>query len=100
VGLGAVLGPAVLSIPVTPTSRASARFATREADALTLKVSDTRIGMIREALASVFDLLTQVEARADRTRGGLGIGLALVRQIVELQGGGVIAGSTRLGQGM
>jgi signal transduction histidine kinase len=62
-------------------------------------VSDTGIGMIHEALASAFDLLTQVEARADRIRGGLGIGLALVRQIVELKGGGVIAGSTCLGQG-
>ena len=65
----------------------------------TLTVSDTGIGIPAEALSSVFDMFTQVRGETDRSRGGLGIGLCLVRQLVVLHGGAVAAASRGLGCG-
>ena len=61
-------------------------------------VRDTGVGISPELLPSVFDLFTQAERSLDRSQGGLGIGLALVKQITELHGGSVEAHSV-LGQG-
>jgi CheY-like chemotaxis protein len=55
--------------------------------------------MSPEQLAEVFDLFVQVDASLERTRGGLGIGLTLVRQLVEMHGGRVLARSEGLGRG-
>jgi CheY-like chemotaxis protein/HPt (histidine-containing phosphotransfer) domain-containing protein/two-component sensor histidine kinase len=64
-----------------------------------IRVSDTGIGIPPEMLPRVFDLFTQVERPVDRAQGGLGIGLALVRRLVELHGGRVEAHSPQPGGG-
>jgi signal transduction histidine kinase len=56
-----------------------------------LTVEDTGVGIAPHLLSRVFDLFVQGERRADRTQGGLGIGLTLVRRLVELHGGTVEA---------
>jgi signal transduction histidine kinase len=66
---------------------------------VSLCVRDNGIGMTPELLACAFELFTQAERGSDRARDGLGIGLALVRGIVELHGGTVAAGSDGLGRG-
>jgi CheY-like chemotaxis protein/anti-sigma regulatory factor (Ser/Thr protein kinase) len=74
----------------------SARVKGREA---VLQVRDTGIGMEPELLPRVFDLFTQADRSHARTHGGLGIGLTLVRRIVEWHGGSVTAESGGVGQG-
>jgi signal transduction histidine kinase len=64
-----------------------------------ITVSDTGIGIPAEMLGHVFDLFTQVNRALDRSHGGLGIGLALVRKIVEMHGGTVSASSQGVDQG-
>ena len=66
---------------------------------LTLSVSDNGIGMPEELQARVFDLFAQGERDADRTQGGLGLGLALVKMLVLLHGGSVKAFSAGPGLG-
>ncbi len=65
----------------------------------TLRVRDTGIGMEPELLARLFEPFAQADRSLERTRGGLGLGLALIRGLVELHGGSVRAASTGLGQG-
>jgi PAS domain S-box-containing protein len=64
-----------------------------------ISVRDTGIGIPASALDTVFDMFSQLEPALDRAKGGLGIGLALVRGIAELHGGTVRADSAGLGQG-
>jgi PAS domain S-box-containing protein len=59
-----------------------------------VSVRDTGIGIPAEMLPHVFDTFSQGEQRLDRRLGGLGLGLALVKGIVELHGGGVRAASS------
>src|SRR5262249_1593755 len=63
--------------------------AAREGDEGVVRVRDTGIGIPPEMLSQVFDLFYQVDRSIDRAKGGLGIGLTLVRSIVELHGGRV-----------
>ena len=58
-------------------------------DTLALSIEDNGIGMPAELQPHVFELFTQAERTADRTQGGLGIGLALVKNLAELHGGTV-----------
>lgn len=62
-----------------------------------LEVSDTGVGIAPELLSRAFDLFVQGERTLDRRAGGLGVGLTLVRRLVELHGGRVAAESS--GQG-
>jgi signal transduction histidine kinase/DNA-binding response OmpR family regulator len=62
-------------------------------------IRDTGIGIPPDMLKSVFDLFIQVEQAIDRSQGGLGVGLTLVRRLVEMHGGSVSATSAGLGQG-
>jgi len=64
-----------------------------------LRVEDDGVGIAPELLPHVFDLFVQSERRRERAQGGLGIGLTLVRRLVELQGGSVHATSEGLGRG-
>jgi signal transduction histidine kinase/CheY-like chemotaxis protein len=64
-----------------------------------LGVSDDGIGMAPSLVEHVFDLFTQAERTPDRSQGGLGLGLALVKSLVELHGGVVTAASPGPGQG-
>ena len=64
-----------------------------------LTVSDDGIGMEPALVARVFDLFSQAERTPDRSQGGLGLGLALAKSLVELHGGSVHAESAGLGKG-
>ncbi|MBX9678431.1 MAG: response regulator [Gemmataceae bacterium] len=71
---------------------------TEGADVL-FRIRDTGMGIPAEMLHSIFDLFTQAERTLDRSQGGLGIGLTLVRRLVEMHGGSVQAISKGLNQG-
>jgi len=73
--------------------------AAREGGEVLLRVHDTGIGIAPELLGRIFDLFTQGERGLDRSEGGLGIGLALVRRVVEMHGGTVEARSAGPGKG-
>jgi len=62
-------------------------------------VTDNGIGIRQEVLPRVFDLFIQGERSADRSQGGLGVGLALVKRLVDLHGGSVRAESPGAGKG-
>jgi signal transduction histidine kinase len=64
-----------------------------------IRVRDSGIGIPADQLPRIFDLFTQAHRADERARGGLGIGLALVRRLVELHGGTVAARSEGPGQG-
>lgn len=64
-----------------------------------VRVADDGIGMSRETLAGLFQPFVQAEQSIDRSKGGLGLGLALVKGLAELHGGSVSAHSEGLGHG-
>ena len=64
-----------------------------------LSVRDTGIGLAPETVERIFDLFTQVDSSLSRSGGGLGLGLAVVRRILELHGGRIEARSAGLGSG-
>jgi two-component system, chemotaxis family, CheB/CheR fusion protein len=68
-------------------------------DSLLLTVKDEGCGIPRDMLAEIFELFVQADQGLDRPRGGLGVGLTLVRKIVELHGGSVEARSDGPGTG-
>jgi PAS domain S-box-containing protein len=70
-----------------------------DGDDAVLTVQDDGIGISAELLPRVFDLFVQGERSAERSAGGLGIGLTLVRRLVQLQGGSVVAESAGAGRG-
>jgi signal transduction histidine kinase len=64
-----------------------------------VSVEDRGIGLREDDARAIFDLFTQVDTSVERARGGLGIGLTLVKRIVEMHGGDVQAHSGGLGKG-
>jgi signal transduction histidine kinase len=76
--------------------RISAR---RRGDELVIRVRDTGIGIAREAQPRIFEMFTRIHRVSGETHGGLGIGLALVRQLVEMHGGSVKVRSRGEGHG-
>jgi signal transduction histidine kinase len=66
---------------------------------IVIEVSDNGVGMTQELAARAFDLFAQAERTSDRTSGGLGLGLALVKSLVELHGGKVSCASPGPGKG-
>ncbi len=73
--------------------------AERENGGAVVRVRDDGVGMAPEVVPHVFDLFMQADRSAARSQGGLGIGLTLVRRLVELHGGTVVASSAGPGQG-
>ena len=70
-----------------------------DAGEIVLTVRDSGVGIAPELLPHVFDVFVQGSITLDRSQGGLGIGLALVRRLAELHGGSVSAASAGAGQG-
>ncbi|MBO0697194.1 MAG: PAS domain S-box protein, partial [Zavarzinella sp.] len=64
-----------------------------------IRVTDTGVGMTPDMVARAFDLFAQADQSLDRSQGGLGIGLTLVRRLVALHGGTVTAASEGPGRG-
>jgi PAS domain S-box-containing protein len=64
-----------------------------------IEISDNGVGIAAELLPRIFDLFVQGDRTLDRSQGGLGIGLSVVRRLVEMHGGQVAARSAGLGQG-
>jgi CheY-like chemotaxis protein len=73
--------------------------AERRGGELVVSVWDTGIGIPRGSLETIFDMFSQVDRSVERSTGGLGIGLALVKGLVEMHGGQVKAESEGEGQG-
>jgi len=66
-----------------------------EAGEVVVRVRDTGVGIPAEMLPRVFDWFTQVDSSRGRAKGGMSIGLALVRGLMEAHGGTVHAGNHR-----
>ena len=87
------------AIKFTPKGgRVSVRLAHVDSH-LEFKVSDTGIGISEHFLPHVFERFRQADSSTTRAHGGLGLGLAIVRHLVELHGGSVLAESEGTGQG-
>jgi PAS domain S-box-containing protein len=71
----------------------------QEGDDAVIRVRDNGLGIAPELLPKVFELFTQVDGSLGRSYGGLGIGLALARNLVEMQDGRLMAHSAGLGKG-
>ena len=71
----------------------------QESGDVVILVSDTGVGIPKQSLKTVFEMFTQVKRNMDRAQGGLGIGLSLVRRIVELHDGEVTVSSAGAGKG-
>jgi PAS domain S-box-containing protein len=87
------------AVKYTPEDGAIGVDAREEGGQLVLAVRDDGIGMERELTERAFDLFAQAKRSSDRSQGGLGLGLALVRNLVELHGGTVTCASPGPGQG-
>ncbi|MBD8541947.1 response regulator [Oxalobacteraceae sp. CFBP 8761] len=83
----------------TPEGGRLAVSAFARGDRLHIDVLDNGIGMAPELAARAFDLFTQAERSSDRSSGGLGLGLALVKSLIGLHGGEVACDSAGAGQG-
>jgi CheY-like chemotaxis protein/two-component sensor histidine kinase len=73
--------------------------AEREASGVVIRVRDNGLGIAADVLPRIFDLFTQADRSIARSQGGLGIGLTLVRSLVDLHGGSVSAESDGPGKG-
>lgn len=87
------------AIKFTPPNGRITLGARRAGDKVILSVRDTGIGIPRPMLRTVFDLFAQTGRGLDRSQGGLGIGLTIVKMMAELHGGSVEALSDGEGQG-
>jgi two-component system CheB/CheR fusion protein len=71
----------------------------RDGEEAAIRVRDSGIGIAADVLPHVFDMFMQVDSSLERSRSGLGIGLTLVRQLIQAHGGSVSAYSAGIGQG-
>ena len=83
------------------TERAGSIYLTvvREDEQAVIKIKDTGIGIAAEQLPLVFDMFTRLDSPAEHSQSGLGIGLTLVKNLIEMHGGTVVAYSAGLGHG-
>ena len=87
------------AIKYTPRGGRVQACVLREKDHALLRVEDTGVGIPDDHLKSIFELFAQAPTTLDRSRGGMGLGLTLVRALVELQGGTVAAHSEGIDRG-
>jgi signal transduction histidine kinase len=87
------------AIKFTGTGGRVSLAASEEHNEVVLSVADTGLGIAPEFLPHVFERFRQADSTESRSYGGLGLGLAIVRQLVELHGGTVNAHSDGLGHG-
>lgn len=83
----------------TPEGGAITLSATTEGEDVLLSVTDNGLGISTDMLPKIFEMFTQVDNDLSRTQGGLGIGLALVKRLVEMHHGNITAHSDGLGHG-
>jgi PAS domain S-box-containing protein len=87
------------AVKFTPPGGAITVDAARDGDQAVIRVRDTGVGIEPAVLPKIFDLFVQGDTSLDRANSGLGIGLALVRQVVTMHGGRVTARSGGAGTG-
>jgi signal transduction histidine kinase/ActR/RegA family two-component response regulator len=83
----------------TPRGGRITVHAERQGNELSLSVADNGIGLPADKLEAIFGMFTQVDGSLERNTGGLGLGLHLVRELIEMHGGRATASSAGLGQG-
>jgi signal transduction histidine kinase len=87
------------AVKFTPKEGSVSLTVDREGADVLLRIADNGVGIPQEMLGRVFDLFTQVDRSRARSQGGLGIGLTLVKRIVEIHGGAIDAESAGEGHG-
>ena len=87
------------ALKYTPAGGRADVFVERDAESAVLRVKDTGVGIDPGRIDSIFGLFTQAENAIGRSQGGMGIGLSLVRSLVELHGGTVSVVSDGIGDG-
>ncbi len=87
------------AIKYTPAGGAIAVSARAAGSEAVIEVTDTGVGIEAETLPTIFDVLVQGPTAIDRSQGGLGLGLALVKELAALHGGSVTAYSAGAGLG-
>jgi PAS domain S-box-containing protein len=87
------------SCKYTPPGGAIRVTVHRDGDDVVVTVSDTGIGIPADKLGTIFEMFTQVDGSLEQSQGGLGIGLTLVKRLVEMHGGTVEAQSAGEGRG-
>jgi len=83
----------------TPTGGRIVLMAKRDGIEAVVAITDNGVGIPEDLLPTVFDMFTQVGQNKEQAQGGLGVGLTLVRRLVELHGGAVTADSAGPGHG-
>ena len=83
----------------TPSGGSIVVEASAEGESAAVTVSDSGVGIRADMLTTVFDLFRQDSASLARAEGGLGIGLTVVKRLVELHGGSITVASAGLGEG-
>ncbi|HEU4589764.1 MAG TPA: ATP-binding protein [Steroidobacteraceae bacterium] len=87
------------ALKFSQSERTVSVFVGREGDEAVVRVVDAGVGIPEEMLPKIFDLFVQAHHTIDRSRGGLGIGLTLVKRLTELHGGSIAATSEGEGRG-
>jgi len=91
-----ILGNAIKYTDATGEIRVATRA---EGELAVIEITDTGVGIAPDLLPRVFDLFVQGDRTLDRAEGGLGIGLSLVKRLIEMHKGGVTASSPGIGLG-
>jgi CheY-like chemotaxis protein len=88
-----------IELAVAITNSNQSEIPSLKSEIVEIRVRDNGIGIARKDLPRIFDMFTQVDTSLERTVSGLGIGLTLVKNLVEMHGGTVEASSAGLGKG-